>query len=107
MGRLPVIQGRGTNRAAIGRDHNVYGFSMWLAGGGFKAGHVHGATDDFGYKAVVDPVSHADYHATLLHLFGLDLEQLVYHLGTQSMRLPDGRHQGRIVRELLREPPQA
>jgi hypothetical protein len=105
MGRLPVIQGRGTNRAAIGRDHNVYGFSMWLAGGGFKGGHVHGATDEFGYKAAVDPVSHADYHATLMHLFGLDPQRLVFRLGAQDLRLPDGRHQGQIVRGLLKDPP--
>ena len=62
MGRLPVIQ----NEKNIGRDHNTYGFSMWLAGGGFKAGHVHGATDEFGHKAVEDVVTHNDYHATLL-----------------------------------------
>jgi hypothetical protein len=62
MGRLPVIQ----NEADIGRDHNTYGFSMWLAGGGIKAGHVHGATDEFGHKAVTDVVNHYDYHATFL-----------------------------------------
>ena len=68
MGRLPVIQ----NEKNIGRDHNTYGFSGWLAGGGFKGGHVHGATDELGHKAVEDVVTHSDYHATLLHLFGLD-----------------------------------
>jgi hypothetical protein len=102
MGRLPVIQGQGTNRAAIGRDHNVYGFSMWLAGGGFKGGHVHGATDEFGYRAVVDRVSPSDYHATLLHLLGLDPERLVFRQGTRDLRLVDGEPRGRIVRELLR-----
>lgn len=107
MGRLPVIQGKGTDRRAVGRDHNVYGFSMWLAGGGFKAGHIHGATDDFGYKAVTDPVSHSDYHATLLHLFGLDPERLVHRLGTRDLRLPDGQKPGRIVRELLNDLPKA
>ena len=55
MGRLPVIQ----NEKNVGRDHNTYGFSMWLAGGGFKAGHVHGATDEFGHKAVEDVVTHS------------------------------------------------
>ena len=59
-------------RAGVGRDHNTYGFSMWVAGGGFKAGHAHGATDEFGHHAVKDVVNHSDYHATLLHLFGLD-----------------------------------
>jgi hypothetical protein len=105
MGRLPVIQGNGTNRNSMGRDHNVYGFSMWLAGGGFKAGHIHGATDEFGFKAVEEPVGHADYHATLLHQFGLDPERLVFRLGTRDLRLPDGRHTGRIVRELLKRAP--
>jgi hypothetical protein len=107
MGRLPVIQGNGKNRAGVGRDHNVYGFSMWLAGGGFKGGHIHGATDEFGYKAAVDPVSHSDYHATLLHLFGLDPERLVFRLGTQDLHLSDGRHPARIVGELLARPPAA
>lgn len=106
MGRLPVIQGASTsNRASVGRDHNVYGFSMWLAGGGFKAGHVHGATDEFGYKAVVDPVGYGDYHATLLHLFGLDREQMVFRLGTRDLALADGLHPGRIVGQLLNDPP--
>ena len=78
---------------------------MWLAGGGFKAGHIHGATDDFGHKAIVDPVSYSDYHATLLHLFGLDPERLVFRLGAQDLHLPDGRHPGRIVAQLLQHPP--
>ena len=72
MGRLPVIQ----NEKNIGRDHNTYGFSMWLAGGGIKGGYVHGATDEFGHKAVEDIVNHHDYHATLLHLFGLHEQQV-------------------------------
>ena len=60
FGRLPISQG------ADGRDHNRHGFSLWLAGGGFKAGYVHGATDDFGYKSVEDVVTVHDLHATLL-----------------------------------------
>lgn len=72
MGRLPVIQ----NEQNIGRDHNTYGFSMWLAGGGIKGGLVYGATDELGHKAVEDVVNHYDYHRTLLHLFGLDVEQV-------------------------------
>jgi hypothetical protein len=107
MGRLPVIQGGGTNRAAIGRDHNVYGFSMWLAGGGFKGGHIHGATDDFGYRAVRDRVGPSDYHATLLHLLGLDSQRLAFRHGTRELRLVDGEPPGRIVRELLKAPPSA
>src|SRR5207302_400067 len=65
FGRLPVSQG------ADGRDHNRHAFSLWLAGGGFKRGHVHGATDAFGYKSVKDIVRVADLHATLLRALGL------------------------------------
>ncbi len=74
MGRLPVIQ----NEKNIGRDHNTFGFSMWLAGGGFKAGYVHGKTDELGHKAVKDVVNHYDYHTTLAHLLGLDLERFAF-----------------------------
>src|SRR5205814_2875828 len=62
MGRLPVLQ-NDAGRDKVGRDHNTYGFSMWLAGGGFKAGYIHGETDEFGHKAVTDVVNHYDYHA--------------------------------------------
>ena len=101
MGRTPVIQGHFAARDRLGRDHNTQGFSMWLAGGGFKRGYIHGATDEFGHKATVDPVSHSDYHATLLHLFGLDSERLVYQSGGRDEHLDDGRQPGRVVRELL------
>ena len=73
MGRLPVIQ-NDTGLANVGRDHNTYGFSMWVAGGGFRSGGTYGATDEFGHYAVENKVNHFDYHATLLHLFGLDLQ---------------------------------
>ncbi len=96
MGRLPVIQ----NEDNIGRDHNTYGFSMWLAGGGIKAGHVHGETDEFGHKAVTDVVNHFDYHATLLHLFGLDPELLSFRRPTGDATLLDGQP-GRIINEIL------
>jgi uncharacterized protein (DUF1501 family) len=76
FGRLPISQGPN------GRDHNRRGFSLWLAGGGFKPGYVHGATDDFGYRSVKDVVKVADLHATLLHTLGLDHERLTYpHAG--------------------------
>src|SRR5262249_53852117 len=71
MGRLPVIQ-NDTGLANVGRDHNTYGFSYWFAGGGIKGGGVYGATDEFGHHAVQNVVTHHDFHATLLHLFGLD-----------------------------------
>ncbi|MDF1859716.1 MAG: DUF1501 domain-containing protein [Verrucomicrobiales bacterium] len=91
MGRLPVIQNRAGakkgDRSKVGRDHNTYGFSMWVAGGGFKAGHIHGATDEFGHKAVEDVVNHYDYHATLLHLFGLDPKELTFKRNGQDQSL--------------------
>ncbi len=86
MGRLPVIQ----NEANIGRDHNTYGFSMWVAGGGFRAG-MHGATDEFGHHAVEDVVNHFDYHATLLHLFGLESDQLTFRQNAREQSLADGQ----------------
>jgi uncharacterized protein (DUF1501 family) len=96
MGRLPVIQ----NEKNIGRDHNTYGFSAWMAGGGIKGGYVHGATDDFGHKAIEGVVTHSDYHATLLHLFGLDPRTLVFKRPNGDGSLVDGQP-ARVVRELL------
>jgi hypothetical protein len=99
MGRLPVIQ-NDAGPDKIGRDHNTYGFSMWLAGGGIKGGHVHGTTDDFGHKAVGDPVTHHDYHATLLQLFGLDPKHLVYRRNGREQSLLDGKA-SRVVHDIL------
>ena len=99
MGRLPVIQ-NDTGAAKIGRDHNTHGFSHWYAGGGFKGGHVHGATDEWGHKAVEGIVNHYDIHATLLHLFGLDHSKLTYKRGNRLQSLTDGQ-EGRVVSELL------
>ena len=99
MGRLPVIQ-NDTGPDKIGRDHNTYGFSVWLAGGGFRRGHVHGATDEFGHKAVADVVTHHDYHATLLHLFGLYPKHLVYRRSGREQSLMDNQP-CRVVREIL------
>jgi len=72
FGRLPIAQGKD------GRDHNRRAFSLWIAGGGFKKGYVHGATDEFGYKAVKDEVRVYDLHATLLDALGLDHEKLTH-----------------------------
>lgn len=99
MGRLPVIQSSPGSK--VGRDHNTFGFTWWFAGGGFKAGHVHGATDELGYKAVEGVVTHHDLHATLLHLFGLDARRLVYERNGQQLTILDGQP-GRVVTELLR-----
>lgn len=99
MGRLPVIQFDG-GRDVVGRDHNTYGFSMWMAGGGFKAGLAYGETDELGHKAVKDIVSHHDYHATIMHLFGLDHEKVTFMRNGSAMKLTDNKG-GRIVTDLL------
>src|SRR4051794_18306671 len=99
MGRLPVIQ-NDAGPEKVGRDHNTYGFSMWVAGGGFKRGCVYGETDEFGHKAVSNIVNHHDYHATLLHLFGLNHEKLTFKRNGMEMSLTDGQG-GRIVKEIL------
>ena len=77
------------------------GLQHWLAGGGFKGGMTYGETDEFGHKAVVNPVSPNDYHATLLHLFGLDHTKLVYHHNGQEERITDTKP-CRVVKEILR-----
>lgn len=100
MGRLPVIQ----NEKNIGRDHNTYGFSMWLAGGGVKPGLIYGATDEFGHKAVENVVNHFDYHATLMHLFGLSPDQLSFERPTGTGSLLDGQ-EGKIVWDILTKAP--
>jgi hypothetical protein len=96
FGRLPISQG------GNGRDHNRHGFSLLLAGGGFKAGYVHGATDEFGYRAVVSPVSCQDLLATLLHQLGLDHTRLTYRHHGREDSLTDAPATGaRVVHELL------
>jgi hypothetical protein len=93
FGRMP------TNQGSIGRDHNPRGFTMWLAGGGVKGGTIHGATDEFGYAAVEDPVSVPDLHATCLHLLGLDHKKLTFHHMGRDMRLTDVS--GEVLTSLL------
>jgi hypothetical protein len=89
------------NEKNIGRDHNTYGFSMWLAGGGIKAGCVYGETDEFGHKAVKDIVNHYDYHATLLHLFGFEPKELSFRRPNGEGTLLDGQD-GKIVGGILK-----
>lgn len=98
MGRMPSIEQE--KNAQIGRDHNTFGFSMWLAGGGVKAGHVHGATDEVGSEAVEGRVSHSDYHATLLHLLGLDHEALAFLRPNGRGSLVDGQPAS-VVHDIL------
>ncbi|GAC1471600.1 MAG: DUF1501 domain-containing protein [Isosphaeraceae bacterium] len=95
FGRTPVAE----LPQLSGRDHNHYGFSMWLAGGGVKGGHVHGATDEFGFGAVEDKVHVHDLHATLLHLLGLDHTRLTYRHAGRDFRLTDVH--GNVVKALL------
>ena len=96
FGRLPISQGKD------GRDHNRHGFSLWIAGGGFRGGYVHGATDDFGYRAVEDVVPVTSLHATLLHALGLDHERLEYVHDGRPDTLTDAPVTGaRVIPELL------
>ncbi len=91
FGRLPVSQGKD------GRDHNRHGFSLWVAGGGFRRGYVHGATDDFGYKSVQNVVPVHDFHATLLHLMGLDHRKLHFQHEGRATSLTDVEVTGAAV----------
>jgi hypothetical protein len=94
FGRTPYAEKNGT-----GRDHNPAGFSIWLAGGGFKPGHSHGETDEFGHHAVVDKIHMHDLHATLLHALGLNHEKLTYRHAGRDYRLTDVH--GRVAHELF------
>lgn len=102
FGRTPTVElpDLGANSGmSNGRDHNPYGFSMWLAGAGLKRGYVHGATDEFGFAAVEKKVHVHDLHATLLHLLGFDHERFTYRYAGRDFRLTDVH--GHVVKELL------
>ncbi|MFO0851153.1 MAG: DUF1501 domain-containing protein [Gemmataceae bacterium] len=94
FGRTPMVQG-GTD----GRDHHNRSYSMWFAGGGFKAGHVHGETDDLGFNVATDPVHVHDLNATLLHLLGMDHTRLTFRFQGRDYRLTDVH--GNVVKGLL------
>jgi hypothetical protein len=98
FGRTPSVE-LTNGRPAMGRDHNHWGFSIWLAGGGVKGGITYGATDEFGYRAVENRVHVHDLHATILHLLGLDHERLTYRYAGRDFRLTDVY--GRVVRDIL------
>jgi hypothetical protein len=100
FGRTPVADGRYPDRPA-GRDHNPYGFTTWLAGGGIQGGKVIGATDEFGFRAVEDRVHINDLHATVLRLLGLDHRQLTFLFQGRQQRLTDVGGEGEFASRLL------
>lgn len=93
FGRTPFAQG------SDGRDHNPFGFSLWLAGGGVKGGTVFGTTDEFGYKVVENKLQIHDLHATLLHLLGIDHTRLTFRFGGRDVRLTDVH--GHVIQDIL------
>ncbi|MCO6454122.1 MAG: DUF1501 domain-containing protein [Pirellulaceae bacterium] len=99
IGRLPVTENHGAADQA-GRDHNGQGFSCWLAGGGVRGGMTYGETDEFGHRAVINQVTPNDYQATVMHLFGLEHQQVRYHYNGQEQQLTDGRD-CRVVQDIL------
>lgn len=102
MGRLPTIQVPvgSSSLDVVGRDHNTYGFSMWVAGGGLKAGYVHGKTDEFSHHAVEDVVTNHDWLATVLHQFGLDYKQLKFRAGQRELALVENAS-AKVVEKIL------
>ncbi len=102
FGRTPTVElpKKGSNAGKInGRDHNHHGFTMWLAGGGVRGGYVHGATDEFGFRAVENKVHVHDLHATLLQLLGFDHEKFTYRYAGRDFRFTDVH--GTVVKELI------
>ena len=102
FGRTPTVElpKPGSNAGKInGRDHNHWGFSMWMAGGGVKGGTVYGATDEFGFRAAENPVHVHDLHATILHLLGFDHERLTFRHAGRDFRLTDVH--GSVVKDLI------
>jgi hypothetical protein len=93
FGRTPMAQG------TDGRDHNPFGFSMWLAGGGVRGGTIYGATDDYGYHVIDKRVEMHDLHATMLHLLGMDHTRLTFRFGGRDMRLTDVH--GEVIHDIL------
>jgi Protein of unknown function (DUF1501) len=99
IGRLPVTQDHGTPESA-GRDHNGQGFSIWLAGGGIRSGMTYGATDEFGHKAVENVVTPNDFQATIMHLFGLQWDKVIYPYNNQQQIITANRP-AKVVSEIL------
>lgn len=102
FGRTPGAEQRNSKtKGKEGRDHHPYGFSVWLAGGGIKGGQAYGATDDFGYRSIENRTQTADLHATILHLMGLDHEQLIFSHNGRDERLTDV-YDAHVIRPLLK-----
>lgn len=99
FGRTPTVELTGGGASKLGRDHNHYGFTVWMAGGGVRGGTVHGATDEFGFKATENPCSVHDLHATILHLLGFDHTKLTYRYAGRDFRLTDVH--GNVVKSIL------
>ena len=99
FGRTPTVELTGAGASKLGRDHNHYGFSVWMAGGGIKGGTVYGSTDEFGFKAQQNPTSVHDLHATMLYALGLDHEKLTYRYSGRDFRLTDVH--GNVIRDIL------
>jgi hypothetical protein len=101
FGRTPAIQTANENATGVvnGRDHNVAGFSVWLAGAGIKGGTTYGATDEFGFKAVENKVHVHDLHATILYLLGIDHTKLTYHYSGRDFRLTDTA--GEVIHDII------
>ncbi|MBL8216587.1 MAG: DUF1501 domain-containing protein, partial [Bryobacterales bacterium] len=99
FGRTPAVENGSSTKLHFGRDHNSYGYSIAVAGGGIKGGTTYGATDDFGYKAQDKPVHPHDLNATLLHLLGLDHTRLTYQYSGRDFRLTDVH--GTVIRDIL------
>jgi len=99
FGRTPTVELQGNGEPLKGRDHNPYGFSMWMAGGGVKGGTVFGATDEFGFQAVENVVEVHDLHATILHLLGFNHEDFSYRYAGRDFRLTDVY--GEVIRDIV------
>jgi hypothetical protein len=99
FGRTPFLQGKIEETKSWGRDHHPYAFTLWMAGGGVKPGFTHGASDEFGFNAVVDPVHVHDFQATVLHLLGIDHERFTYRFQGRQYRLTDVA--GKVVKPVL------
>ena len=102
FGRTALGENRPGFKTVTGRDHHPGAFTLWMAGGGVKGGHIHGETDDFAWHVARDPVSMHDFHATILHLFGLDHTRLTYRFQGRDFRLTDVH--GEVVNGLLAKP---